>query len=145
MTAETANRIAGSEKVEPTMRKDIATAIRIIVCLAALGGLAALRFQRVNIVDLTKPQTKSYWRVLLPGQEHKVQLPALGRYDTAEYNIRGLYGLVKVDRQSVTRVWTNASRSEFRALPLSDPSIEAAERINLLQKQRRVWSPNGAP
>ncbi len=124
------------------LKKDIARAILVILSLASVFGLAALRFQRVSILDVTKPQTNSYWLVLLPGQKHKVQLPAQGRYDTAEYNIRGLYGLLKVERQSVMRVpWTNSSRS----LPLSDPSIEAAERINLLQKQRAVRRIEGGP
>ena len=114
------------------MRKDIARAVKVIACLAALCGFAELRFQRVKIQDATTQQTNSYWRVLLPGQEHKVQLPVKGNYATAEYNIKGLYGLLNVERQSVTRlIWTNESRSH----PLSDPGIEAAERINLLQKQ----------
>ncbi len=128
------------------MRKDIASAVRIIACLAALCGLAALRFQKVTIQDVATPQTNSYWRVLLPGQEHKVPLPAKGRYETAEYNIRGLYGLFKVDRKSVTRATlTNLNWGKVGSPPLSDPSIEAAERINLLQKQRQVWRTNGVP
>ncbi len=123
-------------------KKDVARAIVLILGLAALFGLAALRFQRVTIQNWAAHQTNSYWRVLLPGQKPKMQHPPNGNYATAEYNIKGLYGLLKVQRQSVIRVpWTNSHWS----LPLSDPSIEAAERINLLQKQRRVSRPNGAP
>ncbi len=117
------------------LKKDIARAIVVILCLVALFGLAALRFQRVTIQNWAAHQTNCYWRVLLPGQKHKVQLPPNGNYATAEYNLKGLYGLLKVERHSVVRVpWTNTHWS----LPLSDPSIEAAERINLLQKQGSV-------
>ncbi len=57
--------------------------------------------------------------------------------------IRGLYGLLEVERRGGVRVaWTNAVREHH---PLSDPSIEPAERTNLLQKQRAVRRTDGAP
>ncbi len=121
------------------MRKDFVSVLGIMICVAALCGLAALRFQKVTIQNVTSQQTNSYWQVLFPGQERERPLPVIGRYETAEYNIKGLYGLVKVDRRSVISAsWTNQSWSNSGRLHLSDPSIEAAERINLQQMQQSV-------
>ncbi len=122
------------------LKTGVANTLKLIFCLLALCGLTTLRFQKVTIYDSTRQRTNTYWVVQLPGKHHKVQIPEKGHYTTAEYNIRGLYGLLNVERRSLF-VLTNARRP----LPLSDPSIEAAERINLLQKQGPVWRKGSPP
>jgi len=60
-----------------------------------------------------------------------VSLSEESSYKAVEYNIKGLYGLLKAERQSgaIIKVHLPLQNSPF------DPSIEAAERINLLQME----------